>query len=502
MTWLATGEQMRQADARAMAEYSLPGSLLMEAASVFTAQVARAMAQGNICIIAGGGNNAGDGWGAARHLAAMGSSVLVLSIPDPADLAGDAALQFRAASAAGVPWQQWQGRIPSSFCLLVDALLGTGSKGAPRGEYQKAIAAINSYPAKVLAVDIPSGLPTDTQRVQWEVVKAEATATFGLAKLGLYTPAGRRAAGQIHISPVGLPQELIRSTGQILNTAKCAARGLPNRRYDSHKGSYGHGLLVAGSRGMSGAAMLAASSALKSGIGLLTCACPRGINSVLEANLWEALTLPLAETVEGFIAGGGANQLEPFLAKFAAAAVGPGLGLSAHSRDVVDLLVASDLPLIIDADALNHLAPGIPKRQRATVVTPHPGEMARLLGNTIEAVVSDPLTVARDAARAWQCVVILKGCTSYVASPEGTVAVSITGTDGLATGGSGDVLSGLLLGLISQGAGPFAAACAATWLLGRASELAEPELGTASQLPRDILTYLPLAIKELGAIST
>lgn len=499
--WLTTAEQMRAADRKAMA-MGLPGLALMEAAAAAAARAAQKMIVpgGRVVVVAGGGNNGGDGWGAARHLAARGMRVQVISSADPNSLAGAALSQFQACTASGVKWELWQGSLPEAD-LVVDALLGTGTEGAPRPPADELIGAINQHQAPVLAVDIPSGLPADGQPPSGPVVKAATTVTFGLAKVGLYSSGGRTHAGTVIVDPIGLPPSLMKDTGIFLNTREQAAAALPKRCSDSHKGTYGHGLLVAGSRGMSGAAMLAGEAALRSGAGLLTIACPQGINPVVEGGLWEALTLPLPETDQGTLAAAAADALTPLRGKFTAAAVGPGLGNNGDVRPCIELLLASDLPLAVDADGLNLLAPGIPTRSAPLVISPHPGEMARLLGNTSGEVLADPLVIARGAAREWQCVVVLKEASTWVASPAGPVAVNVTGTDGLATGGSGDCLTGLVLGLLAQGSDAFAAACAATWLLGRASELAAACLGTAGQMPRDVLKYIPRALVELAGDS-
>lgn len=499
--WLATGEQMREIDGLAIEEYGVPGLLLMEAASAFTAQIAAQLAQGAIVVVAGSGNNGGDGWGAARHLASRGFYVKVISAVDPQVLRGDAAHQFKIYQNYRLCWELYTGEEQFEGCgLVVDALLGTGVQGAVRGLARDIIAVINRCGAPVLAVDIPSGLPAEAIRPEGEVVQATATVSFGLAKAGLYTAEGRQAAGKIYIDPIGLPAPLLTATGLRLNDEINAGRGIPIRVANSHKGSYGHGLLVAGSRGMSGAAMLAGSSALRSGIGLLTVACPEEINPVLEANLWEAMTLPLPAG-QGVFAPGAGKGLDR-LNKFSATAIGPGLGAGPGVQELVSLLFESDLPLVIDADGLNALAPGIPRRDAPLIVTPHPGEMARLLDQSIEEVTRNPLDTVRRTAAQWNCIVILKGTSTYIAKPNGNAVVNITGTNGLATGGSGDLLTGLLLGLLAQKIDPFAAACTATWLLGMASELAAEELGTASQLPRDVLNYLAKAMIQLSAFST
>lgn len=499
MQWLADGEQMREIDRRAMAEFGVPGQNLMEAAAAAAAGAAVALCPGGpVTVVAGSGNNGGDGWGIARHLAARSLPVRVVTVVAPEDLQGEAARQQKIYDSYSLPWERYRepGQLVSS-ALIVDALMGTGLKGEIGGTAAAIIAAINSSPALVLAVDIPSGLPAGYFPTAGPVVQADATITFGLAKAGLYTPVGRLAAGKIQVEPIGLPAPLLQETDLLLIDPALAARGIFPRRLDSHKGSWGHGLLAAGSRGMSGAALLAGTAALRSGLGLLTVACPSEIQPLLAAGLWEALTLPLPTSAQGEFSPEAAAQVP--LEKFTAAAIGPGCRACPGTRALVGRLLKSELPLVIDADALNVLAPGIPRRESPTLATPHPGEMARLLACAVQEVMADPLGACRRGARAWNCTVLLKGATTCIANPRGDGALNITGTPGLATGGSGDILMGLLLGLLAQGAEPFAAACAGAWVLGKASELAAAESGLIAQLPRDVLAALPQAFNQLLA---
>jgi NAD(P)H-hydrate epimerase len=497
MQWLADGKQMREIDRRAIEDFGVPGQNLMEAAAAFAAGIAAGLVpQGPVVVVTGTGNNGGDGWGIARHLAASSYDVRVITSADPEVLEGDAAIQYQIYDSCGLPWEIYRDASQFADCaLIVDALLGTGCKGELRGTAAEIVAAVNHRPAAVLAVDIPSGLPAEFVSPAGPVVQADATATFGLAKAGLYTPAGRQNAGRIYVGQIGLPAPLLQETDLVINEGSHAAGGLPCRNADSHKGSFGHGLLAAGSRGMSGAAMLAGTSALRSGIGLLTIACPDEIQPLLAANIWEALTLPLPASAQGEFSPEAAAQVP--LEKFSAAAIGPGCRVCPGTRALAGRLLKSALPLVIDADALNVLAPGVPRREPPTVVSPHPGEMARLLACDVNAVLADPLGTCRRAARAWGCIVILKGASTCIAKPDGMAAINVTGTSGLATGGSGDILTGLILGLLAQKAEPFAAACAAVWLLGMASELSAEKLGCPAQLPRDVLAALPGAVNLL-----
>lgn len=499
MHWLASGEQMREIDRRAIEEFGLPGQNLMEAASAFAASIlVEFQPQGQVVVVAGSGNNGGDGWGIARHLAARSLAVKVVTSTNPEQLQGDAAMQFQAYDSLDLPWEKYQDPSQLSDCaVIVDALLGTGIKGGAQGVAADIIAAINGSSGSVLAVDIPSGLPAEFIPPTGPVVQADATATFGLAKAGHYTAAGRQAAGTVYINPIGLPGTLLQKTGLVLNDKCHAAKGLPLRNLDSHKGNFGHGLLAAGSRGMSGAAMLAGTAALRSGIGLLTIASPSEIQPLVAANIWEAITLPMPSSAQGEFSPEAAAQVP--LNKFSAAAIGPGCRVCPGTRALAGRLLKSELPLVIDADGLNVLAPGIPRRESPTIVTPHPGEMARLLACTVQDVLADPLEICRRGAKAWGCVVVLKGATTCISGPTGDAALNITGTPGLATGGSGDILTGLILGLLTQKAEPFTAACTAAWLLGTASELAARETGIVSQLPRDVLLALPKAIESLLA---
>lgn len=487
---------MQDIDRKAIVDFGIPGQNLMEAASAFCASVARDLClHGPITVVTGSGNNGGDGWGCARHLAAGGRQVKVVTSIDPEELHGDAAIQQKIYDSLGLPWEKYRDQSQVAGTLIIDALLGTGFEGEPRRKAIEIINAINAADAKVLAVDIPSGLPAGFAAAAWPVVRAAATATFGLAKAGLYSSLGRQTAGRIYIDAIGLPGPLLEGTDLFLNDGAFVARALPPRPLNSHKGSFGHGLLAAGSRGMSGAALLAGNGALRAGIGLLTIASPSEIQPLLAANIWEALTLPVPSSAQGEFSPEAAAQVP--LDKFSAAAIGPGCRVCPGTRAMVGRLLKSNLPLVLDADALNVLAPGIPRREAAVVACPHPGEMARLLGCTVSEVLADPLEICRRGARAWGCIVLLKGATTCIASPTGMTALNATGTPGLATGGSGDILTGLILGLLSQNVEPFAAACGGAWLLGRGSELALSKAGVAAQLPRDVLASLPEAVALL-----
>lgn len=501
--WLADGGMMRAIDAEAIISFGIPGQNLMEAAAGFAARVAVEFfdPQGEIVVVVGLGNNGGDGWGIARHLAARDCLVRVVTAVEPGELQGDALQQFKFYDRYGLSWEQYTniGQLDRAS-LLIDALWGTGIKGKPRGVGAEIIAGLNCCPAPVLSVDIPSGLPAEFISPGGEVVNASATASFGLAKAGMYTPAGRQASGKIFVDPIGLPAALLKQTGLRLNDPSLAASALSCRSRDSHKGTYGHGLLIAGSRGMSGAALLAGTSALKTGVGLLTIACPDQVQPLIAGNLWESLTLPLPSTEQGEFSCQEAAAVQ--LDRYSAACIGPGCRVCPGTKALTTLLADSSLPLVIDADALNSLAPDIPRRQYPTVITPHPGEMARLTGTNIEDILTNPLEHCRRAAMSWECTVVLKGSTTCISGPDGSTALNITGTDGLATGGSGDILSGLILGFLTQGAEPFAAACAGTWLLGTASELAAETVGTAAQLPRDVLEHMAKAVTSLTGVST
>lgn len=510
-----TGAQMRAIDRRATEEYAIPSLLLMENAALRVVDAAEAMLATSggrrVQVVAGKGNNGGDGLAAARHLHQRGFKVHVTLVADPDAVEGDARLNLEICHRVGVPLEVAPpapigfGTPPSD--LIIDALLGTGVRGAPTGPIAEAIDAINRCPAPVLAVDLPSGLDADTGAVPGACVRARRTVTFALPKRGLLVYPGRGFAGEIEVADIGIPRPLLEDPAldcEWITPALVRAR-LPARPPDAHKGTFGRVFLLAGSAGLTGAATLCSEAALRVGAGLVTLGIPRSLNVILEQKLTEAMTLPLPETETQAHTIAAWDAIAERIATSDAVALGPGIGRHPKTAELVlRVLRERRGPTVVDADGLNALASvegaGRPwAAPEQVVLTPHPGEMARLLGTNPSAVESNRLATAAKAARDFGCVVVLKGAGTIVAAPDGRLFIDPAATPALATGGTGDVLTGVIAGLIAQGLSPLDAAVSGVHVHGRAGEHLARKVGDAGSLAGDLLGELPRVIRELKA---
>lgn len=493
---------MRSIDGRAVSEFGMPSLLLMENAGRAVAQRAweRLDGRGAVRVLCGKGNNGGDGFVAARHLHNRGLDVTCYLAGAPGDLRGDARTNLDLALRLGIPVRE---EVPQRLDgnLLIDALLGTGFQGEPRGPVEELIRLANDSGLPVLAVDVPSGLNADTGRAPGTVVRAVETVTFGLPKLGLLSYPGRELAGEITVAEISLPRPLLqepRLTAEWITSAR--GRELwPARGATAHKGDSGRVFVLAGSPGMTGAATLCCEASLRAGAGLVTLGVPRSLNPILEVKLTEAMTLPLPEMPGGFLSSEGLELALERLGSAGAGAVGPGLGRDPECEALVrGVLEAAPCPLVLDADALNLLSPAGPGTfPPACVLTPHPGEMARLLGTSVEAVQSNRVETTRQAAERLGCVVVLKGAGTVTAAPDGRLGINSSGGPALATGGTGDVLTGITAACLARGLQVFEAALAAVFLHGLAGEVAEERCGAPGAVAGDVVAAVPEALRRL-----
>jgi len=507
---------MRALDKRTIQEYGLPGVVLMENAGKTTAELIwqhlGSAAGCKIAILCGGGNNGGDGFVVGRWLTRWGAEVVFHLLADPEKISGDARINYLAAKRLDLDLKIIRTEADldalaqelAGCDFIVDALLGTGLKAEVRGAYRRVIEAMNAAPAPVAAVDIPSGLSADDGRVMGLAVRAELTATFGLAKVGQLIHPGREYCGRLEVVDISIPKRFVDESGIScfeLEAADAAA-WWPRLPADAHKGSAGHLLVLAGSPGKTGAACLTAEGALRAGAGLVTVGCPLSLNPILEAKLTEAMTQPLAETSEATLGLVSKSGVESIMAGKTALAIGPGLSPHPEVGELLAwLLGACDKPTVIDADALNLLAkqPELIKKTAAPLVlTPHPGEMARLMGLAPAQIQADRVDFARQGAREWSQVVVLKGANSLIAAPDGRVFVNPTGNAGLASGGSGDVLTGLISALLAQGVEPLKAACAGVFVHGLAADRLWNELGGRGYIAGEVAREVPAAAASLG----
>jgi NAD(P)H-hydrate epimerase len=498
---------MRALDRHTTEKLGIPGELLMECAGRLVAALAEAERApgGRVLVLCGPGNNGGDGLVAARHLHLRGVPVAVALAADSARLRGDAARNLERAERAGVPLlgARWRAE-PGD--LLVDALFGTGLARALEGEAAAAVRRLLAARpgCRVLAVDLPSGLHADTGQPLGPCVQADLTVTLSLPKLGLALEPGRSLAGRVIVGRIGIADE---APGAVLGASLLTARGagalLPARPPDGHKGSFGHVLVAAGSPGKTGAAALAAEGAARGGAGLVTIACPASANPILEVKCTEAMTAPLPDTAEGEFAAEAAAPLLALARERDALVLGPGLGRGPAPRELVRRAVPrAALPLVLDADGLMAFA-GEPEALRArrapSVLTPHPGEAGALLGEDPRELNRDRAAAARRLAERSGAVVALKGAATVIAEPGGRVRVNPTGGPVLATGGTGDVLAGLVGALLAQGLAPFDAASAAVFLPGVAGDRLAAAVGRAGALAGELCREIPPAAEALRA---
>jgi NAD(P)H-hydrate epimerase len=510
--WILPPDRAAAVD-RAAIEAGLSGAAMMETAGRAVAETVRTgWPEGRVVVFAGGGNNGGDGLVAARILHAAGRSVELVLFFDPAASTGDAGIQWRLVEPLGLPVTRVTERGEARAAVeaargaacAIDALLGTGLSGDVREPARSAIEALEAAPLPIVAVDAPSGLDGATGRVRGVAARAEVTVTFGFPKPGLLLADGPETTGRLIVVPLGVPASALAAAGvaplEWIPLAD-AERALPRRRHDAHKGSAGRLLLVAGSVRYRGAALLAATAALRSGAGLCVVAAPETVGTLVLRSLPEAIVIALPVAKSGAPTARAADLVARAAQDADAVAVGPGLSTAAGVRGIVAAALGSNVPAVVDADALNVLAddPGPIAREASVALTPHPGELGRWLGRSASEVDRDRLACVREAAERWDALVLLKGSPTVVAEPGGRTALNLTGNPGLATGGSGDVLTGLLGSLMAQGVPPALACRAAPCLHGLAADWAARDLGERGMKPGDLFRYLPLAIREVAA---
>jgi NAD(P)H-hydrate epimerase len=489
---------MREIDRVAIDGFGIPSLTLMDRAGKAVADGALALAApgGRFVVVCGGGNNGGDGYVAARVLRAAGRDARVIALVPRERLSPDARAVREQADRAGVPIDEGVlGPLEAGVGdVIVDAIFGTGLGRAPEGPFAEAIARIEAARvagARVVAVDVPSGLSADTGRPLGACVRADRTVTFGFLKRGLVLHPGAALAGEVSVDDIGIPGEAARRVpvGCELLTELEARLLVPPRAPDAHKGDAGRLLVVAGSPGKTGAAHLALTGALRGGAGLVTLAARAEVLPFALAGRPEAMSVALPGA--GPL---GRADLQPLLAAARdvdALVLGPGIPRGPETSELLRaLLERAGKPAVLDADALNALAEG-PALARGfggarLVLTPHPGEMARLCGTTIADVQADRVGIAAVAAREWDATVVLKGARTVVADPAAPPAIIPTGNAGLATGGTGDVLAGLCGALLAGGLPPAAAGRAGAWVHGRAGDLAARRFGERGLVAGDL----------------
>jgi hydroxyethylthiazole kinase-like uncharacterized protein yjeF len=507
---ILTAAEMRETDRATSERFGVPSRDLMENAGNAVAQfvLSRYPSANRIGVICGKGNNSGDGFVVARKLHEAGKAVRLLLLAEPGELRGDAAHMF--AKVPGTPvlvrslgdLKNDPARSVFEVDLLIDAILGTGFRPPVSGLYAEAIAAMNASSALVVAVDIPSAADADVRGEQvGSVARADAVVTFTAPRpahvFGGLTP------GITSISPIGSPDEAIVSSLRLnLITPHEIATLIGPRPAVSNKGNFGHVLVVGGSLGKAGAAAMAGMAVLRSGAGLSTVAVPRSILSTVAAFHPEVMTEPLVETKAGSISLRALRSLNKLAEGKTVLAIGPGVSRVPETSKLVRALVKNQsLPVVLDADGLNAFSghdSELNSKGRSLIITPHPGEMARLLGSTVAAVQRDRIQVARKFARDHHVIVVLKGHRTLIAEPGGEIWVNTTGNPGMATGGTGDILTGMVAGLVAQNPKRvLEAVIAAVHLHGLAGDVAREQMGEHSLVATDLLRVLPEAFRKV-----
>ncbi|MBV8549969.1 MAG: NAD(P)H-hydrate dehydratase [Acidobacteriaceae bacterium] len=506
---ILTAAEMREVD-RLTIERGIPGLILMEnAGSRVVDLLSEAFApldQQHVVVFCGKGNNGGDGFVVARQIFVrkLCRSLTVIEIFDPATLTGDAQANRRMLDVCGCPvLRELPDDLPPAT-IVVDAVLGTGLTGPAKGPALDAIRVINRrFPsARKIAVDIPSGLPSDDWNGAGEFVYADYTVTFTALKRAQCLPPGYEAVGKLVVAPIGTPDELCQTNSslKVNQTTQDDIRYLfAIRPHDSNKGMYGHVLVVGGSFGKSGAPAMAGFAAYRSGAGLVTVAVPKSVLTAVAAVRPELMTESLEETETGRLPFSEAAHVLDLAKKMTVLALGPGLGTEDGTvRLVKTLYEQAEIPAVVDADALNALAGNLPHTDKIRILTPHPGEMARLTGTSVKQVQADRLGTAEHLASKSGATVVLKGDRTVIAFPDGETWVNPTGSPSMATGGTGDILTGMIAGLVGQHPKDWKrAVVAAVWLHGRCGELGGEEWGQEAMLATDLLDFLPEAMDEL-----
>lgn len=519
---IVTASQMREMDQRSSTDFNIPTIILMENAgrAVFDAavEILGGDARGKrVLILCGPGNNGGDGFVVARYLHQAKAHPIIAYYGDRETATGDASVNTEIAYSLGIEIHSnpdCKHELPSErLDLIIDALLGTGAKGLPRDPMGELINRINEFSHRLkiptLAVDIPSGVDADTGEVPGEAIDADVTVTFAAPKIGLAIHPGASHVGRLIVADIGIPASLAKEIDGdtiYLTGAEIAAPFCRPRPTNSHKGNYGHAAIVAGSVGMTGAAALAAAGAMRIGTGLVTVLVCESLNDIMQAKVTEAMTIPVPQ---GRAGGFGAASLEVVLGyinKWDAAIIGPGFGRDDDTIEFTHNLIRRlEKPAVIDADALYAVSKDIDvlkKCHAPLTITPHPGEMAELTGTSSEQVQSNRLKVACDFADTHNVTVALKGAGTIIASPGGKIFINTTGSPGMATGGTGDVLSGMIGGLLAQKVDVATAAVAAVYLHGLAGEIAAERLTEPAMLAGDLADAIGDAIKMTQAASS
>ncbi len=512
---LITSDEMKEIDRKAIQELGIPGAVLMENAGFGLFEMIREEFEDEdieinelrIGILCGKGNNGGDGFVLARHLLNSDADVKIFLLGNIQEIKGDARINLNILLKSGYKITEITSKkdliklnkaIHIGFDLLVDAIFGTGFKGEAKGIPAEVINIMNDSDIPILAVDVPSGLNANTGEVKKTCVYADFTGTMCLPKRGLFLYPGKDYVGTLDVIDIGIPPCLWEDINLELLEPQKIYNLLPLRPDNSNKGTFGKVFVLAGSRGMTGAAALTAVSALKIGAGLVKLGIPKSLNPILEAKLTEVITIPLPETQEGTLSIDALDKIIDEINKATVVVIGPGLSTNSETKILLQKLIPKiKSPLIIDADGLNNLTPNILKKIKVpTIITPHPGELGKLTGLSIQDIQKSKIEIAERFAKEFKVTLIFKGTPTIIVSEEKSYLNPMYNS-ALAKGGTGDVLTGMIGGLLSQGLTTLDAGKLGVWLHGKAGELAQEAFTSYGVLASDVVELLPKAIKEL-----
>lgn len=513
--FIATSREMQNIDRRARDEYGIHTLLLMENAALGVTRIIEnifgPVRDRRITVVAGKGNNGGDGIAAARQLHNRGARIEVYLLSEPSAVTGDAATNLNIASKMGIEilskgaYDAYGLKMALNHShVIVDAILGTGLSSPVTGEYSEVIDLINSSKRPVVSVDIPTGINSDTGEVMGTAVRAAETVTLAIPKRGHFLYPGCEFTGRLHIADISIPAAAVEKESIFLRLlTEDAMRSILSPRHgNSHKGSFGHVLVIAGSIGKIGAAAMTSLSSMRVGAGLVTLATPASVQPIAAGAVTEIMTYPLAETSEKTLDRSAVEAILELSRDKEVVAIGPGLTTHKDTGDAVrELIRKLEIPVVIDADAINaiqgHL--GLLRDRRSpTVLTPHPGEMGRLLGKGAVDIQKDRIGIARAFATDHGVYLVLKGAHTVIAEPSGEVYLSPSGNPGMATAGTGDTLTGMLAGLIAQGIDIAPAVRLGVYLHGLAGDLAAKEVGMVGMVAGDLIARIPAAINNLS----
>lgn len=512
---ILTAGEMREIDRRTIEEFGIPGAVLMENAGIGAVVILQDrfphLHEERIAIVCGRGNNGGDGFVVARHLHNLGVGPKVFLLAKKGEVKGDAALNLGIAEKLGLEIVEVSGpagrtRLKKALraaTVIVDAIFGTGLAKPVEGPPAQVIEDINAASGFTVSIDLPSGLSADTCRLIGPAVRADLTIALGAPKIAHLFPPAEKFTGRLEVVDISIPPILLESPELRLTLAGPNEVGpfFQERPRDGHKGTFGHVLILAGSRGKTGAAVLAGKAAYRAGAGLVTIAAPQSCVPLIARAMPELMTEPLPETREGTVAAAALTRLTALLPGKDVVVIGPGLSAQPETAELVrKLLPKIRAQVVIDADGLNILSGHLSvlkAMSRPPVLTPHPGEFARLLGRTVPEILNDRLALASRYALDHKTILVLKGYRTLVAGPDGRLSVNPTGNPGMGTGGSGDVLSGMLGAFAAGQRDVFGATVAAVYLHGAAGDAAADRLGERAVVAGDLIRFLPEALKSV-----